>query len=118
MGLFKRKQRSEPTDAETDPRYAPPTQIEMMEHARIPVFLSKMHAEHPPRWVTVHADRLESFVGLESDEYMDDSNHLAIWSVDHFISDFPFVTDFLNAARPGQTALFADQSGAFTLEDD
>lgn len=67
--------------------------------------------------MTVHADRLESSVGLESDECMDDSSDLSIWSVDHFISDFPYVTDFLNAARPGQTALFVGRSGAFTLED-
>ena len=118
MGLFKRKPKPESLEAEDDPRYTLPTQIEMMEHARIPVFLTKMHAEHPPRWVTVHDDRLESFVGLESDEYMNDSENLEIWSVSHFIGDFPFLKDFLNSARPGETALFADQSGLFTLEED
>lgn len=46
----------------------------MMIQARIPVFLSKMHAEHPPRWVTVHGDRLESVVGLESEEYFVDQS--------------------------------------------
>lgn len=71
MGLFKRKPKPEAVDAENDPTYALPTQIEMMEHARIPVFLSKMHEEHPPRWVSVFEDRLESFVGLETDEYME-----------------------------------------------
>ncbi|WP_449279810.1 hypothetical protein [Leucobacter sp. GX0328] len=122
MGLFKKTPKPESendaVDAEVDPRYAPPTQIEMMEHARIPVFLSKMHAEHPPRWVTVHGDRLESVVGIESDEYMDDADNHEVWSVGHFVGDFPFVKDFLNSARPGQTAVFSDQSGRFELEED
>ena len=118
MGLFKRTPKPEAVDAENDPTYALPTQIEMMEHARIPVFLSKMHEEHPPRWVSVFEDRLESFVGLETDEYMEVDDNRAVWSVNHFVKDFSFVTDFLNSAGPGQTALFTDQSGSFTLEDD
>lgn len=118
MGLFRRKKDEAASEAESDPRYAPPTQVEMMAHARIPVFLSKMHSEHPPRWVTVRGDRLESVVGLETNEYMDNADNHEVWSVDHFVGDFPFVQDFLNAARPGQTALFTDQSGRYTLEED
>lgn len=121
MGLFKRKKPAPAPaqpDAEHDPRYAPPTQVELMEHAQIPVFVSKLHAEHPPRWLTVWEARLESVVGLESDEYMDDAANHEVWSVSHFIADFPFVVGFLNAARPGQTACFTDQSGQYTIEDD
>ncbi|GAA3595052.1 hypothetical protein GCM10022198_18610 [Klugiella xanthotipulae] len=117
MSLFKRKPNPATPESGHDPRYARPTQVEMMTHARIPVFLSKMHAAHPPRWVTVHGDRLESVVGLESEEYMSDSDNHEVWSVEHFISDFPFVKDFLNAASPGQSALFIDQSGRYSLEE-
>lgn len=125
MGLFSLgKKAKEPGEAPphlpepgNDPRYAPPTQVEMMEHADIPVFLSGMHAEHPPRWVSVFEDRVESVVGLESDEYMDDASNHTVWAVSHFIEEFPFVVGFLNVARPGQTARFADQSGTFVIED-
>ena len=67
--------------------------------------------------MTVFEDRLESYVGLETDKYLNGSENLAIWSVSHFVDEFPFVKDFLNSARPGQTALFTDQSGSFTIED-
>lgn len=89
-----------------------------MMQARIPVFLSKLHATNPPRWVTARADRLESVVGLESSEYMNDASNHEVWSVDRFVDTFPFVTDFLNAAHPGQTAMFTDQSGRYVIEDD
>ncbi|WP_344705253.1 hypothetical protein [Klugiella xanthotipulae] len=48
---------------------------------------------------------------------MSDSDNHEVWSVEHFISDFPFVKDFLNAASPGQSALFIDQSGRYSLEE-
>lgn len=118
MGFFKRKAKSVALAPENDPQYAPPTQVEMIMHARIPVFLSKMHSEHPPRWVTVHGDRLESVVGLESEEYMNTSDNHEVWSVEHFINEFPFLKSFLNTARPGQSALFIDQSGSYVLDDD
>lgn len=117
MGLFSRRKPSEAHNGPVEPRALGPTQVEMMVNARIPVFLSKLHAEHPPRWLSVYGDRLESVVGLESEEYMDDASNHEVWSVGHYVEAFPFVTDFLNAARPGQTALFVDQSGAYALEE-
>lgn len=83
-----------------------------------PVFLSKLHAEHPPRWVTFTGAHLQSVTGLESDEYMNDSANHEVWSVDSFLARFPFVANFVRDAKPGQTALFRDASGAYVLEDD
>ena len=83
-----------------------------------PAFLSKLHAEHPPRWVTFTGNSLQSVTGLESDEYMNDSANHEVWSVDSFLRRFPFVADFVRKAKPGQTALFVDASGAFVLEDE
>ncbi|TDE95086.1 3-octaprenyl-4-hydroxybenzoate carboxy-lyase [Occultella glacieicola] len=83
-----------------------------------PVFLSKLHAEHPPRWVTYTGRDLQSVTGLESDEYMNDSANHEVWSVDSFVARFPWVAGFVREARPGQTALFTDGSGAYVLEDD
>ncbi|OEV04745.1 suppressor of fused domain protein [Streptomyces oceani] len=83
-----------------------------------PVFLSKLHAEHPPRWVTFTGTDLCSVTGLESDAYMDDAANHELWSVDTFVARFPRVADFVRQARPGQTALFSDASGAYVLEDD
>lgn len=84
----------------------------------VPVFLSKLHAEHPPRWVTFTGQDVQSVTGLESEEYMADAANHEIWAVDSFAAAFPFVADFLRTARAGQTALFVDDSGQFTLEDD
>ena len=83
-----------------------------------PVFLSKLHAEHPPRWVTFTGSDLQSVTGLESDEYMNDAANHEVWSVESFLTRFPWVAEFVRQAMPGQTALFADSSGAYTLEDD
>ncbi|MFT4298480.1 MAG: suppressor of fused domain protein [Aeromicrobium sp.] len=83
-----------------------------------PVFLSKLHAEHPPRWVTFTGGELQSVTGLESDEYMDDAANHEVWSVDSFVDRFPFLADFVREARPGQTALFTDASGSYVLEED
>lgn len=83
-----------------------------------PVFLSKLHAEHPPRWVTFTGSDLQSVTGLESDAYMDDAANHEIWSTSSFLSRFPWVGDFVRNARPGETALFTDASGAYVLEDD
>ncbi len=121
MGLFRRK--SEPVEAKRaqaesyeNGESAAETQVDRMIAAQIPVFLSKLHDRNPPRWVTVRADRLESVTGMESPEYMADNSNHQVWSVDHFIAEFPFVTRFLNEARPDQSALFVDQSGAYTLD--
>lgn len=83
-----------------------------------PVFLSKLHAENPPRWVTFTGTDLRSVTGLESEEYMDDAGNHEVWSTDSFVGRWPWVEDFLRNARPGQTALFTDDSGKFVIEDD
>lgn len=83
-----------------------------------PVFLSKLHSEHPPRWVTFTGSDLQSVTGLESDAYMDDAANHEIWSTSSFLSRFPWVRDFVRKARAGETALFTDASGAYVLEDD
>lgn len=83
-----------------------------------PVFLSKLHAQHPPRWVTFTGAHLQSVTGLESDAYMEDSANHEVWSVESFLQRFPWVADFAREARPGQTARFTDDSGAYVLEDD
>ena len=83
-----------------------------------PVFLSKLHAEHPPRWVTFTGGELQSVTGLESEEYMNDAANHEVWSVDSFLARFPWVAAFVREARPGQTGLFTDASGAYVLEDD
>jgi hypothetical protein len=83
-----------------------------------PVFLSKLHAEHPPRWVTFAGPHLQSVTGLESNEYMNDSANHEVWSVDSFLARFRFVTTFVREAIPGQTALFTDASGQYVIEDD
>ncbi|MEV7799821.1 suppressor of fused domain protein [Microbacterium foliorum] len=82
-----------------------------------PVFLSKLHAEHPPRWITFTGRDLQSVTGLESEAYMNDSANHEVWSVDSFVARFPWVADFVREARPGQTGLFTDASGAYVLED-
>ena len=86
--------------------------------AAMPVFLSKLHAEHPPRWVTFTGGEVHSVTGLESEEYMAESRNHEVLSVSTFRDRFPFVGEFLRGARPGQTALFTDDSGAFVLEED
>lgn len=83
-----------------------------------PVFLTKLHGEHPPRWVTFTGADLRSVTGLESDQYMDDPNNHEVWSTDSFVARYPRVGGFVQVARPGQTALFVDGSGEYVLEDD
>lgn len=83
-----------------------------------PVFVTKLHAEHPPRWITFTGSEFESIVGLESNEYMDNSDNLEVWSLGSFLNRFGFTEDFIRQARAGQTALFADQSGSWVLEED
>lgn len=84
----------------------------------LPVFLSKLHAQYPPRWVTFVGDSIESVTGLESEEYMDDAANHEIWDVCSFTDRFRWGADFLAVARPGDTALFTDTSGAYELEVD
>lgn len=83
-----------------------------------PVFLSKLHGQHPPRWVTYTGRDLRSVTGLESDQYMNDSSNHEVWSTGSFLARYPWVAGFVQAALPGQTALFTDDSGAYVLEED
>lgn len=83
-----------------------------------PVFLSKLHAEHPPRWITFTGRDLQSVTGLESEAYMNDSANHEVWSVDSFVARFPWVAGFVREAKPGQTGMFTDASGAYVLEAD
>ncbi|KTR87620.1 3-octaprenyl-4-hydroxybenzoate carboxy-lyase [Microbacterium testaceum] len=83
-----------------------------------PVFVTKLHAEHPPRWVTFTGGSLESVTGRESQDFMDDAANHEIWSVESFLARFPQVAGFVREAKPGQTALFTDASGAYTIEED
>ena len=83
-----------------------------------PVFVTKLHAEHPPRWVTFTGTSLQSVTGLESDAFMDDTANHEVWSVEAFLARFPQVATFARGATPGQTALFIDDSGVYTIEDD
>ncbi|MFB2585392.1 suppressor of fused domain protein [Herbiconiux liukaitaii] len=83
-----------------------------------PVFVTKLHAEHPPRWVTFTGSELQSVTGLESEEYMDEPANHEIWSVDSFVRRFPWVAEFVRRALPGQTGLFLDASGTYILEEE
>ncbi len=112
MGFFRRR-----TKPQELPLGSGESQVDRMMVEKMPVFLSKLHSEHPPRWVTVHADRLESVTGFESPEYMAEATNHEVWSVSHFVGDFPFVRGFLNEVQPGQTARFDDVSGKYTLDD-
>ncbi|MFC4222823.1 suppressor of fused domain protein [Lysinibacter cavernae] len=85
--------------------------------ADTPVIITKLHAEHPPRWVTFTGTMLESVTGLESDAYMDESANHEIWSTNEFVARFPQVARFTRDAQPGQTALFTDNSGSYTIEE-
>ncbi|MGP9681773.1 suppressor of fused domain protein [Brachybacterium sp. AOP3-A1-3] len=83
-----------------------------------PVFLSRLHAEHPPRWVTFTGGDLRSVTGLESDAYMNEPANHEIWSTDSFVGRYPWIERFVRNAVPGQTALFTDTSGEYVLEVD
>lgn len=85
---------------------------------RRPVFQTLLHQQHPPRWITYRNGAFESVTGLESDEYMSDSTNLEVVSVESYLARFPWVRSFLEAAQPGQTALFTDATGGYVLEED
>lgn len=84
-----------------------------------PVIVSKLHHQHPPRWVTADEDgTYTSVTGRESQEYMDDSTNHEIWTRSTLAAKFPWVSEFLTAAAPNDVARFDDTSGVYTLELD
>lgn len=80
------------------------------------VVVTGLHQEHPPRWLTLDG-LFQSVTGRESEEYMADPANHQIMSLAAYREAFPFTAGFLDAAQPGQTAFFADQSGAWVLEE-
>lgn len=84
-----------------------------------PVVMSKLHSQHPPRWVTLSENEMfTSVTGRESQEYMaDNANHEAT-SVGALVNRFPWVGPFIRDATPGSVARFDDDSGHYTLEED
>ncbi|GMA30281.1 hypothetical protein [Litorihabitans aurantiacus] len=81
------------------------------------VIRTKMHAEHPPRWVTLDDGVFQSVTGYESPEYMQDNGNHEFVAVETFLRSAPWTAEFVQAAQEGQTALFTDASGAYRLED-
>lgn len=94
-----------------------PAKAAVDAHQRRPVFITKMHEEHPPRWVTLQDGAYQSVTGLESDEYMNEAGNHEIWSTDSFIARFPWTERFLLEAHPDQTALFTSADGTYVLEE-
>lgn len=80
------------------------------------VIRSKLHEQHPPRWLTLSQGMLQSVTGLESPEYMADSTNHEIVSLESYLARFPWTRAFVDAAEEGQSALFTDASGRYTLE--
>jgi len=81
------------------------------------VLLSRLHELHPPRWLTFEDGVFRSVTGHESPEYMADGGNHTFWSREVYLARFPWTADFARTAQDGQTAMFTDASGAFTLED-
>ncbi|OCB56524.1 hypothetical protein A5722_13945 [Mycobacterium vulneris] len=99
----------------TRPDAARPT-LEEVDGA---VIVTKLHAQHPPRWITADEDgTYTSVTGRESQEYMDDAANHELWTRSSLAARFPWVRDFLTVAAPNDVARFDDASGAYTLERD
>lgn len=81
------------------------------------VIRSKLHEQHPPRWVTLSDGVFQSVTGLESPEYMGDSGNHEFVAVETFVLAFPWTAEFVRVAQDGQTGFFTDASGSFTIED-
>lgn len=90
-----------------------------LEEVDGPVIVTKLHAQHPPRWITAEADgTYTSVTGFESQEYMDDAANHEFWTRSSLAARFPWVGGFLTAATRNDVARFDDASGAYTLERD
>lgn len=83
------------------------------------VIVTKLHHQHPPRWITADEDgTYTSVTGRESQEYMDDAANHELWTRSSLAVRFPWVREFLITAAPNDVARFDDTSGAYTLERD
>lgn len=90
-----------------------------LEEVDGPVIVTKLHAQHPPRWITAEEyGTYTSVTGHESQEYMDDAANHEIWTRSSLAARFPWVREFLTVAAPNDVARFDDASGAYTLERD
>lgn len=84
-----------------------------------PIIVTKLHDQHPPRWITADEDGMfTSVTGYESPEYMDDAANHKLWARSSLAARFPWVSEFLTVAAPNDVARFDDASGAYTLERD
>lgn len=99
----------------TRPDSARPT----LEEVDGPVIVTKLHDQHPPRWITAGEDGMfTSVTGHESQAYMDDAANHNLWVRSSLAARFPWVREFLTAAAPNDVARFDDASGTYTLERD
>ncbi|ROR97280.1 suppressor of fused protein SUFU [Salana multivorans] len=86
--------------------------------SRMPVMLSRLHAQHPPRWLQLAPDgSFRSFTGAETAEYTADAANVEVTSLADYVRRFPWTEPFTLVARPGQTARYDDASGRYTLAD-
>lgn len=83
-----------------------------------PVFVTQLHADYLPRWVTFTGSALQSITGLEPTSYIDDVENHEIWSVDTYLSRFPWIAPFVRDSRAGQTAFFTDTTGTYALVEE
>lgn len=98
---------AEPGATAAAPDPAPPTRG---------VIMTTMHAQYPPRWLTLSRGMFQSVTGGESPEYMADNANHEIVSLDAYVARFPWTESFTREASEGQTARFSDDSGRYDLE--
>lgn len=96
---------------------AGPTRTSGPPRNRSVVIRTKLHEQHPPRWVTLADGVFQSVTGLESPEYMADNDNHEFVAVETFVRAFPWTAEFVRTAPEGRTGFFADASGSYTLED-
>lgn len=101
-------------------RVADATHPTVAELGNLPILVSKLHYEHPPRFVgLMDVDGRLTFTsttGRESPEYMADPSNREIWGINSYLQDFPWTESFITSAAPGEDAVFTDQSGLFTWD--